>query len=109
MPSEAAALEALLDAMRGAILAGNLAALGPLGERAEQALTAPPVLAEADARRLREKAQRNMVCLEAAARGVRAARRRLAEVEAAASGGLGTYDAHGQRAQAALPTLVQRV
>ena len=45
---------------------------------------------------LRHKAQRNAACLDAAARGVRAARRRLAEIRTIESG-LGTYDDKGRR------------
>ncbi len=49
------------------------------------------------ARRLHTKAARNQACLAAAARGVRAARRRLTEV-ATAQTGLSTYDGQGRRA-----------
>lgn len=45
---------------------------------------------------LRRKALRNAACLEAAARGIRAARRRLAEIRAIDTG-IGTYDDKGKR------------
>lgn len=53
-------------------------------------------VAEAALARLRRKADRNAACLKGAARGLRAARRRIAEVRAAATGH-GAYDATGQR------------
>jgi hypothetical protein len=52
--------------------------------------------------RLRRKADRNAACLKGAARGLRAARRRIAEVRAAATG-LAAYDANGQRLDTADP------
>lgn len=58
---------------------------------------------------LRRKAERNAACLKGAARGLRAARRRIAEVRAAATG-LGAYDAHGQRLEtAAGARIIQRL
>ena len=111
MQAEAAArLEGLLDHMRSALLAGDTAALDPLGQETERILAEPLKLSECDAQRLRDKAERNLACLLAAARGLRAARRRLAEVRAATSGGLATYDEHGHRAEARpAATLVQRL
>ncbi len=46
--------------------------------------------------RVRARAERNEVCLQAAQRGVRSARRRLEEIRAARSG-LITYDDKGRR------------
>ena len=86
---------AVLDAMHGAVRAGDLAALAPLGDELEAALDgfpADPAALEG----LRARAERNLACLEAAARGLRAARRRVEEVTAAARG-LDTYDAGGRR------------
>lgn len=110
MKAEPCDLERLLDDMRAAILAGDLAALAPLGEAAEQMLRDPPHPTGQEAARLRAKAEQNMACLEAAGRGVRAAQRRIAEVRAAASGRLATYDAQGHKAESpAAATLVQRI
>jgi hypothetical protein len=59
---------------------------------------------------LRRKAERNAACLKGAARGLRSAHRRIAEVRAAATG-LGAYDAKGQRLEpaAAATRIIQRL
>jgi hypothetical protein len=111
MPADPfAALEALLDAVHAALLAGDLAALSPLAESLEAA--APPAgpPPAATAARLRAKAARNARCLEAAGRGLRAAGRRLAESRAAALGVV-TYDGAGRRTllPATAPGLARRL
>ena len=59
---------------------------------------------------LRRKAERNAACLKGAARGLRSAHRRIAEVRAAATG-LGAYDAKGKRLEPAATTtrIIQRL
>ncbi|MFA5539649.1 MAG: hypothetical protein WDA23_10640 [Gemmobacter sp.] len=86
--------DAILDAMHRAVRAGDLAALAPLCDALETALDESPGRAMPDG--LRARAERNLACLDAAARGLRAARRRVEEVTAAARG-LDTYDAGGRR------------
>ena len=89
-----APLEQLLDQAAQALLAGDLAALAALAPRIESAdLPQDRVTAE----RLRAKAQRNARLLEAAARGVKAARLRVTEITRGPT--LTTYDARGQKAQ----------
>jgi hypothetical protein len=87
-------MDRLLDQTHAALIAGDLAALGPLAETMAQGLAR---LDRASAERLRRKADRNAQMLQAAARGVRAAQRRLAEISA--EPGLTTYDARGRRAE----------
>jgi hypothetical protein len=88
-------LDAALDGTYAALLAGDLAALGGLSLTLENLADALPGLDRAAADRLRAKADRNGRMLQAAARGVRAARGRLAEISAAPT--LTTYDARGRR------------
>ncbi len=91
-------LAQLLAATRKALLAGDLAALPPLSEAVEAALEGGwpnGAVADADAAALHAQARENARLLEAAMRGVKAARRRLAEISA--SRDLVTYDASGQR------------
>lgn len=91
-------LETLLDAAAEALLAGDLQALSRLTPEIESARLAPPDRASAE--RLHAKAQRNARLLQAATRGVKAARLRVAEITCGPT--LTTYDARGQKAQ--LPT-----
>jgi hypothetical protein len=86
----------LLDHAHDALIAGDLAALGPLAEAMEK-VQGWSDLDRPTAERLRRKADRNGQMLQAAARGVRAAQRRLAEISA--EPGLTTYDARGRREQ----------
>lgn len=89
-------LERLLDRIHGALLRGDLESVGMIGPEIATRVTELPALADvALARRLQDKARRNAACLEAAARGVRAARRRFAEITRARSG-LVTYDGKGR-------------
>lgn len=88
-------LEALLDAAADALLAGDLAALSQLTPQIESAALAPSDRAAAE--RLQTKARRNARLLQAATRGVKAARLRVAEITRGPT--LTTYDARGQKAQ----------
>ena len=100
-----ASLENLLDQAAEALLRGDLAALPALSdaiESAAQDLPEDTALAE----RVRRKADRNARLLQAAARGVRAARGRLTEI---ASGPvLTTYDSLGRRAAIPMPQAASR-
>ena len=91
-----AALEAIVAATANAIRAGDLHKMGALAIATESALS--DLHAQVDPARLSElraRAERNALGLEAAAKGVRAARRRLADV-LRASGGMQTYDIAGK-------------
>lgn len=88
-------LEALLDQAAAALLAGDLAALVRLTPEIEAARIAPSDRAGAE--RLQWKAQRNARLLEAASRGVKAARLRMVEITRGPT--LTTYDARGHRAE----------
>jgi hypothetical protein len=86
-------LETLLDSAAEALLSGNFAELARITPQVEAAS-----LDLADrrvARRLEAKARRNARLLEAAMRGVKAARLRMAEVHAGPT--LTTYDMRGQK------------
>lgn len=96
-------LEDLLDLTHAALLAGDLAALSGLDDRLSAAAEVLPPPSLATARRLQRKAERNARLLQAAGRGLRAARARLAEI--ATGPGLATYDATGRKAALAGPTL----
>lgn len=88
-------LEMVLDRTCDALLAGNLAALGALGEALEDLAGGLAGLDRSAAERVLRKAERNGHLLQAAARGVRAARGRLTEISAAPT--LTTYDSRGQK------------
>jgi hypothetical protein len=90
-----APLEDLLDQAATALLAGDLAALVQLTPQIETASLAAPDRATAE--RLHQKAHRNARLLDAAARGVKAARLRLIEITRGPT--LTTYDARGQKAE----------
>lgn len=87
-----AALETLLDQTAEALLRGDLAALPGLTEAIE---AATPPRDQPSAERLRAKAERNARLLQAAARGVKAAKARLADITSGPV--LTTYDARGRR------------
>lgn len=98
MTREPTRLEALLDSVHAALQAGDFAALPALtaavGALEDAALPRdPPAL-----RALQRRLQRNDACLQASARGLRAARRRMTEI-AAARAGLQTYTQTGSRQQ----------
>jgi hypothetical protein len=92
-----AQLEALLDQVATALLDGDIAALARLTPEIEGARIAAPDHMSAE--RLQRKAQRNARLLEAASRGLKAARLRLSEITLGPT--LTTYDARGQKAQIA--------
>jgi hypothetical protein len=87
-------LEDLLDRAAEALLAGDLAQLSELTPRIEAA--EPSARDRATAERLQAKALRNARLLDAANRGVRAARLRMVEITRGPT--LTTYDARGQKA-----------
>lgn len=98
---QAAALAATLDRMRTALLAGDLASLPELAEALERLVPAAAgdgAVPRAALESLRARAQAAAAMLEATARGLRAARRRIEEV-ARAGQGLATYDRSGQRSR----------
>lgn len=110
MAREPGPLESLLDAVHAALRAGDFAGL-PALTQAVEALETGALPRDATAlRTLQRKLQRNEACLQASARGLRAARRRMTEI-AAARAGLQTYTMGGQRQQIgpAQGTLAQRV
>lgn len=86
-------LEAELDRLLAAVKSGDLAALSDLTLEVEAADA--PTLA-----RIRAKAERLALCLDAAAKGVREARWRVADIRAMGRDGesLVTYDGQGRRA-----------
>lgn len=91
-----AQLEDLLDRAAEALLAGDLTALGALTPRIEECAAALHPQDCATAERLGRKASRNARLLEAATRGVKAARLRVTEIKQGPT--LTTYDAHGRKA-----------
>ena len=100
-----AEIEALLEDMHQATLAADfttLAALTPAVEAATRSVD--PRRDPTGARRIVELAQRNARCLDAALRGLRAGRRRLAEMRAIGLG-LRTYGRNGQTEE--IPTTTQ--
>ena len=90
----------LLDMVYEALLRSDYAALPGMTELLEHEVQNPSApLTEAELKVIRRKAERNGACLLSAQRGVKAARRRLAEIRSTA-GGLVTYDRSGRRAEA---------
>lgn len=88
-------LEALLDHTRDALIAGDISNLAALAEQVEALVADLPQLDRPAAERLNQKANRNARLLQAAQRGVRAARQRVIEIQAGPA--LSTYDARGRR------------
>ena len=89
----------LLDQVYAALLKSDFAALGDLTARLEREMAAPSEkLTEARLRIVTRKAERNAACLQAAQRGIKAARRRLADIRSTANS-LVTYDRSGRRAE----------
>ena len=88
--------------MQTALVSGHLGEIAGLAAAIESSLASLAGLKDAEALlRIKSKAARNEVCLAASARGVRAARRRLADVLGDVLGarqGLQTYDGQGRRA-----------
>ncbi len=89
-------IEGVLDQIHTAILAGDFSALGPMALALERGLTNLTATNPALLQRISRKSARNAACLKAAGDGVRAARRRLAELRQIAAG-LVTYDGQGKR------------
>lgn len=88
-------LELLLDQTRDALIAGNFAVLAQLSAQVEALADAFPRVDRPTADRLRSKADRNARLLQAATRGIKAARQRLSDISTAST--LSTYDARGRR------------
>lgn len=88
----------LLDQVHAALLRADYAALPAMTAALEEELAARAPWSEPQMAVIRGKATRNGACLIAAQRGVKAARRRLAEIRTAAAG-LVTYDRKGRRAE----------
>lgn len=93
-----ARIESLLEDMHRAALSADFAALAALAPEVEAAASAlDPQRDPAAVARIAALARRNANCLDAALRGLRAGRRRLAEMRGI-SQGLRTYDRYGQPA-----------
>ncbi len=88
-------LEAMLDRSYEALLTGDLPALGLLGDALNQLSETLPFLDRSAAKRLQVKAERNEQMLQAASRGIRAARYRLIEISASPT--LTTYNSRGRK------------
>lgn len=96
--TDAKGLEAALDRLYQCILVADFGDLPKIlsdTERLTNRLT--PINDTAIALRLRHKAHRNGLCLQAAARGLRAAQRRLGEMDTVSTQ-LSTYTIGGVRA-----------
>jgi|GEM_PF-5511266 len=87
-------LAAILDSLNDAVRSADFARLGQISGLLETILDDAIALHPAEAKRIRLQAARNARCLEAAAEGIRAGKRRLREIEAAAEGV--TYDRNGR-------------
>lgn len=91
-----ASLEDLLDQMADALQRGALGDLGGLSRDIEAGIAGLPALDALRARGLQRRAARNEVCLQAAARGVRAAIARIAGISGTAQQ-LSIYGADGRK------------
>jgi hypothetical protein len=91
-------MSGVLDDVHAAIRRGDLSQLARLTARMEAAEDGLRHASPGELAQIRARAERNMRTLTAARRGLRAARRRIAEVLAAARG-LVTYDRQGQRVE----------
>jgi hypothetical protein len=97
MPHDHPAID-LLDQMHRAILCADFAILAQLTPQLEAAMPAPgPGQNPRILAGIKSRAERNALCLTAAARGVRAAQRRLAELQNRDQG-FSTYDGRGKKA-----------
>lgn len=97
--TDAEGLEATLDHLYHCILVADFGELPKiLGETERLTARMAPISDEALANRLRHKANRNGLCLQAAARGLRAAQRRMGEMTSTSTH-LATYTSRGQRAE----------
>lgn len=97
-PTKLPAAALLLDQVYDAMLRSDYAALPALGQRLEAVLQGNATLTATDLDQIRRRADRNAAVLLAAQRGIKAARRRLADVRAATNS-LVTYDRSGRRAE----------
>ncbi len=89
-------LENTLDLLHAAARAGDIVTLGAAGAALEADLATGAALGNPEQLvRLREKALRNQVILQAVARGIRAAQRRLDDIRSAGKE-LKTYDQRGK-------------
>lgn len=104
MNDRATALERLLREERELILSGRFDALGALAERKAAALARLPETPPAGPRlsALVQQLDRNQALLDAAIRGVAAARARIQTVIGAA-GSLSTYDSRGLKSDIGQP------
>jgi hypothetical protein len=100
-------IAAILDATHAALLKGDLETIGPLARRLDDLWATLRDCPPDDLTLIRAKAARNAATLQAAEQGVRAAQRRLAELQEAASGHR-TYARDGHRAVVAGQTGVLR-
>ena len=92
-------LEAALDQLHQCILVADFSELPKILAETEYLSAALVTLPNRSvAERIRYKASRNGQCLQASARGLRAAQRRLVEVSTASTR-LSTYTSHGLRAE----------
>jgi hypothetical protein len=94
-------LETLLDQVRAALVGGDLAALAGLEDAMLAAADTVSLLDPQAIRRVKRKAERNAQLLQAANRGLRAARTRMAEI--ATGPRLSTYDSRGRKSSLAGP------
>ncbi len=109
--AESQKIETTLLRVNRAVTTGDLSALASLAVDIEDDLAAFAGSADAaSAQRVRQLATRNAACLDAALRGLRAARRRMADI-AAAQAGVQTYDVRGatRRLGGTGTTLTQRL
>ena len=99
--TDAEQLEAALDQLYHAILAADFGELPKILAKTDRLTDQlAPLTDKAMAMRLRHKANRNSLCLQAAGRGLRAAQRRLLEMNSSGTQ-LSTYTSLGQRAEVA--------
>ena len=100
----------LLDAVYAALQNSDFAQLESLGSNLLREIEQPAVpYDETGLQLIRRRAERNARCLQAAQRGIKAARRRLDDIHRAV-GGLTTYDRTGKRAEVtASRVLAQRL
>ena len=94
--NSARSLEEALDRMTDALQRGAITGLGDLAREIAAACDTLPPKDAARAEGLRRRAARNAVCLQAAARGVRAAVARIAGLTGDAAA-LSTYGADGRK------------
>lgn len=95
-------LEELLDQTCDALILGNISGLALLTERVIKLADTLPRLDRPTAERLHRKSDRNSRLLQAAARGVNAAKKRLIEIETGPT--LSTYDMQGRREVISAPS-----